>query len=275
MTRVPALLVLALGLTLPAGALAQDVGTVASVAGQAEVGRGGNWGTAAPGMGVQLGDQLQTKDGRMRVVFQDDSVLNLAENTTITVDDQIFQPEQGTFKSLMKLMRGKVRATVGSVYQQTGSAYEIETPTAVAGVRGTTFLVSFDADSDVTEVLGIRGRVHVRGLAERLGDGVFVTAHEITAVDSGAAASKPERLDEQMFRDRVEGLEILGLRGAGDLMAGIAVQTGAAVAAPDRAPLTAASKVTSTIDGLRDASDVTGQPIPVVQATRGSLGVPF
>src|SRR6185295_4928026 len=147
MKRAHFVIALALAVLAPAVVRAQDVGNVASVTGNAEVGHGGQWKPATAGMGVQLGDELRTKDGRMRVVFQDDSVLNLAENTTLTVDDQVFQPEQGSFKSLMKVIRGKVRATVGSVYQKPGSAYEIETPTAVAGVRGTTFIVSFN-DTD-------------------------------------------------------------------------------------------------------------------------------
>jgi hypothetical protein len=53
----------------------------------------------------------------------------------------------------------------------------------------------------------------------------------------------------------------------------MAVQSGASVAAPDRAPL-GASTLTG-VDDPRDASDVVGQPIPVIESDRGRLGVPF
>jgi ferric-dicitrate binding protein FerR (iron transport regulator) len=272
MRRVRISIALALLLAAPGIALGADVGAIASVTGHAEVGRSGQWTPATAGMGVQLGDELRTKDGRMRVVFQDDSTLNLAENTTLVVDDQVFQPEQSTFKSLMKVIRGKVRATVGSVYQKPGATYEIETPTAVAGVRGTTFLVSYDEADNTTEVLGIRGKVHVRGLSERLGDGVFVTSRELTEIGKGEGATKPEMMDEQLYRQRLEGLEILSRRGLGGLASGLALTTGSAVPVPDRAPM-ASSKLTTGLDDLPNAADVVGQPL--VQGNRGSLGVPF
>lgn len=276
MKRASSLLALLLLLASPLAALADDVGSVASFTGQAEVGREGQWLPAETGMPVRLGDQLRTTDGRLKVVFQDDSVLNLGENTTITVDDQVFQPQQGTFKSLMKLIRGKVRATVGSYYQQTGAAYEVETPTAVAGVRGTTFVVSYDEADELTQVLGVHGKVNVRGLNERLGEGVFITAHETTAVGIDGHPLKPQRLDEEMYHQRLEGLEVISHRGMGGLLvSGATLQTGSSVAPPDRAPTdTGKHSVTDYVD-LRDPSDVAGQPLPVVQATRGSLGVPF
>lgn len=275
MKRSFAIMALALLLGAPLAARAEDVGSVASLNGKAEIGRDGQWIPAETGMPVQLGDQLRTADGRLKVVFQDDSVLNLGENTTLTIDDQVFQPQQGTFKSLMKLIRGKVRATVGSYYQQTGAAYEVETPTAVAGVRGTTFIVSYDEADETTEVLGIRGRVHVRGLNERLGQGVFVSARESTAVGANGRATPPERLNEEMLHQRLEGLEVISRRGMGGLLTGAAVQTGAAVAVSEHAPST--TKRTSIADELHDPGigDVLGQPVGTVQATRGSLGVPF
>ena len=274
MKRASGLFALLLLLASPLAALAEDVGAVASFTGQADIGRDGQWIPAETGMTVRLGDQLRTADGRLRVVFQDDSVLNLAENTTITVDDQVFQPQQSTFKSLMKLIRGKVRATVGPYYQQTGAAYEVETPTAVAGVRGTTFVVSYDEDDDKTQVIGVRGKVHVRGLKERVGEGVFITSHETTSVGADGRALKPQRLDEELYHQRIEGLEVIGRRGLGAVLTGSAVQTGTSVAPPDRAPGTTKHSVKEYVD-LRDPSDVAGQPLPVVQATRGSLGVPF
>jgi len=275
MTRGMVFLALVAALALPVAALAQDVGAVASAAGQAELGRDGAWSPAEAGMGVRLGDQLKTGNGQLKVVFQDESVLNLAENTVITVDDQVFQPQEGTFKSLMKLMRGKVRATVGSYYQQSGANYEVETPTAVAGVRGTTFLVSYDEADEVTQVVGIHGRVHVRGLDERIGEGVYVTAHEATEVGAGEPATRPQRLDEDIFHQRLEGVELLGLPGTSRLAGTLALQSGETVPAPDRAPIATSRKTANDFDDLRDPSDVTGQPLGVVSTTRGRLGVPF
>src|SRR5262245_43209414 len=83
----PGRLVVAIGvtglLTALAGAVwAQEVGTVAELDGGAEIGRGGTWTPANVGAAIQQGDKLRTKrPGRMRVVFQDDSVLTLSDNS--------------------------------------------------------------------------------------------------------------------------------------------------------------------------------------------------
>jgi hypothetical protein len=257
---------------VPGAALAA-VGHVASVEGTAEIGRDGVFSLAETGTDIDLGDELRTTEGRMRVVFQDDSVLNIAENTRLVVDSQVFDPDQDTFSSALRLLSGKVRAAVSAYYQEPGAEFEVETPTAVAGVRGTTFLISYDEALDVTEVLGIRGRVHVRSLDERLGDGVFVTAKEATTVAPGEAPEPPAVLDDLLFRERLDSLEVLGRVEVGGLASGAALQTGGEVAPADRAPVTGA-EVTS-LDDLRDASDVVGQPLPVVETTRGRLGVPF
>jgi len=252
----------------------EEVGHVASVEGNAEIGRGGVFAAAATGDAVQLGDELRTTDGQIRVVFRDDSVLNLGPRTRLLVDENVYQPEQGRFSSVVRLLGGKVRAAVGKVYREPGASYQIETPTAVAGVRGTTFVVSFDDDSEVTEVVGIRGRVEVRSLDERLGDAVFVTAEQGTTVAPGEAPTKPTVLDPGIYRDRTGGMEIISLYGLGAVASGAALQGGSTVPEPDRAPLTT-SKLNTLMDDLRDTTNVVGQPLPVVEGTRGRLGVPF
>lgn len=260
-------------LLAPLTALAAAVGNVASIEGEAEVGRDGVFAAAEIGTEVALGDELRTGDGRLRVVFRDDSVLNLAEDTRVVIDEQVFDPDQGQYNSVMRLLRGKVRAAVSHYYGEAGAEYEVETPTAVAGVRGTTFAISYDEVERLTEVVGIRGRVHVRSLDERLGDGVFVTAKEATTVAPDNAPVPPVLLDEMLFRERLDAIEVLGRAGLGDLASGATLRGGGEVAPADRAPRAATQW--TTLDDLRDASDVVGQPLPVVETTRGRLGVPF
>ena len=101
---------------------AEDVGTVASMRGTAEIGRGGAFTPATVGATVQLGDELRTGTGQLRVVFRDDSVVDLAEGSSLTVDTQVFDPGNGRFSSLLRLAAGKARALVGDVYGTPGSS---------------------------------------------------------------------------------------------------------------------------------------------------------
>ena len=65
-------------LLVATAAAAEEVGTVASVRGAADIGRGGTQTAAVVGAPVELGDELHTgADGQLRVVFRDDSVIDL------------------------------------------------------------------------------------------------------------------------------------------------------------------------------------------------------
>jgi hypothetical protein len=175
---------------------------------------------AAVGMPVQLGDQLATgADGQLRVLFRDDSVLDLSENSSLVVDQQVFDPAGGTFSSLLKLVGGKARSLVSEYYRNPGATYHVETPTAVAGVRGTSFLVAYDPDTDATEVIGIHGQIEVRSLAARAAETVYITEQESTTVSRGQPPTAPELMNEQLFRREVEGLEIISLGNLGSVAA--------------------------------------------------------
>jgi hypothetical protein len=253
---------------------AQEVGKVSATRGVAEIRRAGVATAAAVGAAVQMGDELRTADGQMRVVFQDDSVIDLDAQSAIVVDEQIFDPAGGRFSSLMKLVQGKARALVSEYYRSPGASYEVETPTAVAGVRGTSFIVTYHVDRDATEVVGIAGQVEVRTLAAR-GDTVYVTAQEATTVLRGEAPTSPSQIDERLFRDEVEGLEILAIGNLGSLAGGHPLRAAASVPAPDRAP--AATNPVGQLgrDQLRNTADIVGQPPSVIDGDRGRLGVPF
>lgn len=262
---------------LPMGGIARalDVGTVASARGDAEVGHDGSRSAATVGMAVQLGDELRTGKGQLRVVFRDDSVIDLSEYSSMIVDQQEFDPEESSFSSLMRLVNGRARALVGKYYRTAGASYEIETPTAVAGVRGTSFIVSYNSDTDSTEVMGIFGQVAVRSLDERIGDTVFITAQEATTVFRGDAPTRPERIDDRYFDYEVEGLELLSLGSVASQTASRAVGGSDSVPATDRAPSSGSLAGQPGRDGLRNSADVAGQPLSVVGTGRGSLGVPF
>ncbi len=197
--------------SLAAAALAAEVGTVAAAEGSAYIWRDGASIQALIGTAVHKGDQLATgRPGRMKVVFQDDSVLTVSEDSRITVDDQIFGGDNGKARSVFGLLRGKVNAAVSEYYRNPGNAYEIKTETAVAGVRGTEFTITFDPEKELTEVVGIAGTVSVRSMSDLEGSGVLVTANESTSVQRGELPTAPRRVNEKMFRERLEGFQFIG-----------------------------------------------------------------
>lgn len=266
--------VIGLSLVLACAASAEEIGTVAGTSGSAEIGRAGEWSAASVGTPVFQGDELRTAaGGQMRVVFQDDSVLNLGSDSRVVIDEQVFDPTKSPARSVMQLLQGRVRALVSEYYREGGAAYEIETATAVAGVRGTEFVVSFDPRAALTEVVGVQGRVEVHSVLDRASRGVFVTAGELTSVRQGEFPTQPPRLGEDAFKQVLDGLDFIGTGRAGGLTAEHPILGGVEVPEPDRAP--AASLDAQQGGGTRDASSLIGQPPDVIEALRGDLRIRF
>jgi ferric-dicitrate binding protein FerR (iron transport regulator) len=255
-------------------ASAQEVGTVAAADGTVQIGRNAAWIDAAPGAAVQEGDTLRTgRPGRLRVVFQDDSVLTLSDDSRVTVDEQVFDPNKGNARSLIGLLQGKVSALVSDYYHRSGSAYEVKTATAVAGVRGTEFTMSYDERDQVTEVIGLSGHVQVHSSIDPTGPGVLVTASETTTVAAGQLPTAPRRLEEHMFRQQMEGIEFIGAGAGQGMTLDHPLRSGASVLAPDSAPNVAAGAPTQREQ--RDVSSLVGKSPLVLQASKGQLGIVF
>jgi hypothetical protein len=257
---------------------AQEIGTIASLDGGADIGRGGTWMPAAIGAPINLGDELRTgTPGRLRIVFQDDSVITVGDDSHLVIDQQVFDPRRGTARSLIELLRGKLNALVSDYYHTAGNSYEVKTHTAVAGVRGTEFVMTYDADTDVTEVVGLSGHVEVHSMLDPTAPGVLVTAHEATTVASGRLPTPPQRVGETIFRQRLEGITFIGGGKTESLLVGNPLRAGAAVPAPERAPVagTIARAPHHGPNDRHDASNLVGEPPAIVKATTGQLGIAF
>ena len=258
-------------------AWAQEVGTVATLEGTADVGRGDTWTAAALGTAVSLGDQVRTGNpGRLSIVFQDDSVLTVADDSQLVIDQQVFNPSGGVVRSLIGLLRGKLNAVVGEYYHEPGSAYEVKTVTAVAGVRGTEFSVSYDPITELTEVMSVSGVVHVHSMLDPTGPGVLVRASEVTTVAPGQLPKPPRRVQETIFRQRLEGFEFIGGGRAESLVASSSLRSGATVPASEHAPGREAARPPGQNRMERhDASNLVGECPAIVKATTGQLGIAF
>lgn len=260
-----------LAVTTPA--LAQEIGSIISVTGQAEVGRGGDWIQAAVGAPVQENDELRTgQPGRIRIAFRDDSVITLSDDSRLTIDQQVFDAGQGEAQTLLGLLQGKINSVVSDSYRNEGSGFEVKTRNATAGVRGTEFIVAYDAENDLTEVVGISGIVSVHGAFDPAASGILVTAQELSAVRGEGVPTNPERLDERTFKRYLRDIDFISARRSG----GHALADGSSVSQLDSAPLALGGSAESPDIGVTlgpDASGVLGQSPAAVQSSTGNLGI--
>lgn len=106
---------------------------------------------AAVGMVVHANDQIRTEEGTVDLQSSRGAAVRVREYTTLSVTEI-----RSKGPTLLSLKRGIILAKVPKATQS--ESFEIKTPTAVAGVRGTTFSVAIDENAR-SQVRVIEGQV--------------------------------------------------------------------------------------------------------------------
>ncbi|TSA46398.1 MAG: hypothetical protein D4R56_03945, partial [Deltaproteobacteria bacterium] len=133
------LAILIILLALPIAVLAASVGKISSLEGNVDITAAGKVRSVQIGDPVNAGDILRAKSkSKAEVTFLDGNILRLAENTRVRITD--YQPGEGKTTTL-DLFRGKTQNIILGLAKN--ARYELQTPTAVVGVRGTDFIAFF------------------------------------------------------------------------------------------------------------------------------------
>lgn len=107
---------------------------------------------------VCQGDTVKTADsGRTKIVMADKNEINVSPNT-----EMIIESYKSGKQAVLNVLNGKVRSDVKNKYKDNKqSHYRVKTKSAVAGVRGTEFLASYDAVSNQSRIVTFEGQVAV------------------------------------------------------------------------------------------------------------------
>ena len=215
------------------------VANFAGVTGTVEVQHAGKgeWEAVAIGSPLLASDSVRTGAGAAaRLIFVDDAVLTLGPSTEVAIEHYV--GSKGPRRSLLRLTQGKIEVLVNG-YGGEGSRYEVETPTAVARVQGTEFIVRYDAAGQATDVVGLEGSVAVQGLTGIIGPGVTVGPNEVTRVPRGGFPSPAKVVDSATGKDLTQGLQLIGTGTREGLDVGNPILAGRVVEAADRPEATA------------------------------------
>jgi hypothetical protein len=145
-------------------ALAQDTLRVAKILdtqGDVKVYRAGGEKSFAAykGMGLTQGDAIITgANGKVTLEVDKDKEMKIGPNTQLMISELVQSLRNNADKSSFNLKAGQVYTRVKNQLAP-GAKYEIRTPTAVMGVRGTQFFVSLS--NGVAEVVTLEGQVVV------------------------------------------------------------------------------------------------------------------
>ena len=128
------------GLLLASSAWA-DIGSVTESSGTAIIKRGKDTIQVAKGTEIKINDKVETKNGRVKIVFKDDTNVTVTESSSLVIDDFVYDPKSGAGKLGLKAAAGTVRYVSGSIAKDPKNV-KINTPTAAIAVRGTDFVMA-------------------------------------------------------------------------------------------------------------------------------------
>lgn len=136
----------------------QRAGMLVLVNGQAHVENGARKVASKPGMELVVGDIVVTADGsKAKLLLDDDTTVNLGANTRFALEEVSIVG--GERKVSLKVLSGKFMAAVTQWFGSKTS-FQVSTPTAVAGVRGTVLW----GDTALDAICALHGKIEVRSL---------------------------------------------------------------------------------------------------------------
>jgi hypothetical protein len=201
-------MILFLCLSLAGWAQAADViGVVDEIAGPVTVVRAGKpeGVTLSEEDDLFMGDLIRTGEGaRARIVLTDDSAISLSAKTELLLTEHLFDSEKKSRSSVFSLLTGKIKCFVNDLSGYKHKRFEVQTPTAVMGVRGTVFLAWMTSPEQV----GVCAMdhiidIHLVGKPEQV---VAVGGGDFLRVKKGVDLGKPERIPGDMLDKIHEGL---------------------------------------------------------------------
>ena len=126
---------------LMAGTAWADIGSVTEASGTAIIKRGKDTIQIVKGTEVKTNDKVETKNGKVKIVFKDDTNVTVTESSSLIIDDFVYDPKSGAGKLGLKAAAGTVRYVSGSIAKDPKNV-KINTPTAAIAVRGTDFVMA-------------------------------------------------------------------------------------------------------------------------------------
>jgi hypothetical protein len=100
-----------------------------------------------------MNDAIKTQQGKVGITFEDDTRVQVNENSKLVIDDFVYDPKSKSGKLGAKIALGTVRYASGQIAKNSPQNVALNTPTATISVRGTDFTASVDELGQSTIIL--------------------------------------------------------------------------------------------------------------------------
>ena len=108
----------------------------------------------ANGSKIFFGDTIiSNSKSNAQILFLDQTVLTLGEETELTIDEFVYDPnsQDGSFVSTVKT--GTVKFITGQISKKNPDNLEVKVPAGTLGARGTEFVILSESNNESTVVL--------------------------------------------------------------------------------------------------------------------------
>jgi hypothetical protein len=129
------------------------IGTVTEQTGPTEIKRNKDVITSELKSAVEMDDTITTANARAGITFQDDTKVQITEQSKLVIDNFVYDANKNTGKLAIRIALGTVKYASGQIAKNDPEQVKIETPTATIGVRGTDFSSTVDEIGRSTIIL--------------------------------------------------------------------------------------------------------------------------
>jgi hypothetical protein len=144
-----------------------NIGSVTELTGNAIISRKNSNITVSLGTKIETNDRISTKNGKLKIRFNDNTTVTVTESSSLVVDDFVYSESTGTGKLGLSATSGTVRYVSGKIAHSDSKSVKINTPTAAIAVRGTDFVMSVAESGESLIVLmpacDLRYNINLKG----------------------------------------------------------------------------------------------------------------
>lgn len=203
--------VLLLFINIAVSLYAQEaVGKVVSLQGtvQAKPDDTGSWRDLNLKSDIYEKDTVKTgENSKVSIFFVDETSVSIGPESTIKIEKLLYSPSQHHREGKLNVIAGKARFNVSKLFSK-DSSFEVRTPTAVAGVKGTSFIVQVTSEQ-LTQLIGLSGVVTITSIVPGIEGESLLTSGVTIFVEDGAPPGDPVPISFEELLDLLRDLGLL------------------------------------------------------------------
>lgn len=158
---------------------------------------------------VFLKDKINTGvNSKVSFAFDDASTLSIGENAQLKITKHIFNPDKNLRQTVVEVSLGAVRFAV-TKEKNKNSTFKVITPSGIAGVRGTEFVVIVEPDGKTTFV-GLEGSIETIPFSPegQPGKAQIISREQTQEISKSGQASEVTRASSDLIQKAKQGTAI-------------------------------------------------------------------